>query len=438
MEAIPPEVLRYADFGKTTPLTSPFSSAERAILDAINQKIGARESLADVIDYLATATRDISPCDRVSVAFLEEPGQRIISHYTRAFYEPVILQKGYAEDIAGSSLRTVLARGTPRIINDLEQYHVLRPDSRSTRILLREGVRSSMTCPLRVDDRIVGLLFRSARQLKAYDDHQVLLHLAVAEHLSQIVEKTYRIEQLAEANRAYFEMLGFVTHELKSPLGSMLTDANLILDGYLGDVAPPQRDRIDRMVNKGHYLLGLIGDYLNLARVETGQFQADLHSDVDFVGDIVATAIDIVAPQLEAKNMRLTRHIAPDLPPAQLDPQLVKIVLVNLLGNAAKYGQAGGEIRITVKHDGSRLTVSVWNEGEGFPDSERPRLFRRFSRLQTPELKKEKGTGVGLYTSWRIIQLHGGRIHADSKHKHWAEFRFEIPQPLIWPTDSTE
>ena len=77
------------------------------------------------------------------------------------------------------------------------------------------------------------------------------------------------------------------------------------------------------------------------------------------------------------------------------------------------------------------FTVSVWNEGPGFPPESRGELFRKFSRLQTPETRDRTGTGVGLYTAWRIVHLHGGRMEAASQEGAWAEFSLEIPQPLI-------
>ena len=89
-----------------------------------------------------------------------------------------------------------------------------------------------------------------------------------------------------------------------------------------------------------------------------------------------------------------------------------------------------GEIRLRVEQPEQRLKVLVWNEGPGFRLSEQSRLFRKFSRLTTPELLQQKGGGVALYTAWRIIQLHRGRLGAKSEHGKWAEFYFEIPQPL--------
>jgi signal transduction histidine kinase len=115
------------------------------------------------------------------------------------------------------------------------------------------------------------------------------------------------------------------------------------------------------------------------------------------------------------------------------DADLLKIVVINLLSNAAKYGFQQGRIELSVELTDGILRFSVFNEGPGWPESEQPRLFKKFTRLQTEELQRRKGTGVGLYTCWRIARLHGGRIFAESKHGEWARFTCEIPQPLAQP-----
>ena len=113
----------------------------------------------------------------------------------------------------------------------------------------------------------------------------------------------------------------------------------------------------------------------------------------------------------------------------ECDPGLMGIVFINLLGNAVKYGREGGRIELSLE-DGSSLRASLTNEGPGFPENERNLLFRKFSRLPSPELMTRKGSGVGLYTTWWIVNRHGGRIWADSEPGRWARFSFEIPQPL--------
>jgi signal transduction histidine kinase len=432
MQEIPP-VLRFLDPPSGGPRAEDFSKAERAVLDTVNQKVAASPTLDDLMDFIFEAVVTIYPCDRIGLSFLEDEGRRVTAHWCRAAYGPVLLQKGYSEDISQSSLRTVLESNQPRIIYDLEDYSKKRPGSHSSAILVREGVRSSLTCNLSVEGKTFGLLFLSSRTSNSYTPHHVWLWLAIAERIGQAVEKAWRIEQLTAANQAYGEMLGFVSHELKSPLASMIMDARVLADGYLGAMDPKQIDKLERLMKKGEFLLDLVREYLDLARMEGGEMP--LHPrEARPLEDLLEPAIEMVSSQLEEKQQRLER-IGEDAEPVECDPELMKIVLVNLLSNASKYGNQGGLIRVEYGRDKTGFSFSVYNEGPGFPTEERPRLFRKFSRLQAPKLIAQKGTGVGLYTAWRIVRMHGGTIDATSAQGEWAEFSVTIPQPIT--TDPT-
>ena len=422
---------RFFDLYREPVGITPLTSDEREVLRMVNQRVSALPTLDDVIDLLFERTAAIFPFDRIGLSFVEEDGRRVVSRYVRAGYDGVLLAKGYSEDLRDSSLERVLRQGTPRIIDDLEAYVAEHPGSRSSRLLLREGVRSSLTCPLIVEGRIVGFMFRSSRRPHAYTQHHVELQMALTERLSQAVEKAWRIEQLTAANRNYLEMLGFVSHELKNPVASMVTDARLLADGYLGPVEDRQKVKLERLITKGEYLLDLVREYLDLARVEGGELQVTMRCGVAFVEKVVEPAIELVRAQIDAAGMVLTTDL-PDAPFAvDCDPSLLTIVLVNLLSNAVRYGKSGGALRLTVAPDAEHyLRVTVWNEGPGFSRAERGRLFRKFSRLHTPTADQRRGTGLGLYNSWRIVQLHRGHIRADAQAGAWAEFAFEIPQPL--------
>jgi signal transduction histidine kinase len=202
----------------------------------------------------------------------------------------------------------------------------------------------------------------------------------------------------------------------------------------LGDLTDVQLSKLGGMARKGRYLLGLVNEYLDLARVESGELRLDPTSRVNVNEQVIGEALALVAPQLEAHQVQLVTELphAP-LPLICCDATLLRIVLVNLLDNAVKYGNEDGTIRLKAEVTPARqdspakLKISVWNLGPGFSQAEKDKLFRRFSRLDDPALKGRRGTGVGLYSAWRIIQLHKGRISADSKHGEWAEFSFEIP-----------
>jgi signal transduction histidine kinase len=427
-----PHILEYIEPGSLDIGRDQFATHELAALDAVNQQVASGASLSGMMDFLFVATRNLFPCDRIGLAFLEDDGQRVAARWARATYSPLVLGEGYAEDLRGSSLEAIITQGRIRIIHDLAQYLERKPISRSSRLLVEEGVRASMTCPLSVEGRRVGFLFRSSRQSGVYSTHEVKLHLALAERLSQAVEKGWRIDRLTAANQAYLELLGFVSHELKSPLSSIIMDGGVLMGDYLGELQAPQRAKVASMVSKAKHLLGLVRDYLDLARLEEDGMQPRFQ-ETPLLSGLLEPVLEIVQPVIDSRNMNLQVQTPSPPLPVECDPDLIKIVLVNLLSNAAKYGAEGGQIRLEFKQSPSKFSAAVRNDGAGFPPEQRERLFRKFSRLEVPALRDRPGTGVGLYTAWRIVQMHHGRIEADSEPGEWAEFRFEIPQQQAGP-----
>ncbi len=311
----PPTTAHFVDPFRDKQALTPITGEERTILRTVNQKIAARPSLRAIVDYLFENTQALIPCDRIGLAFVDERGERVTSYYNRADYEPLYIDKDYSEALRQTSLSEVLRTGQPRIIGNLELYLEAHPRSRSTRRLVQEGVRSNLACPLSVEGRIVGFIFRSSRRTHAYRPHHIELQMAISERLSQAVEKAWRIEQLEEVNHAYTQMLAFVSHELKSPVASMVTDAELMSQGYLGDLTDVQLTKLEGMARKGRYLLGLVNEYLDLARVESGELTLDPTSRVNVNEQVIGEALELVAPQIEARR-RAARHRAAARAPA--------------------------------------------------------------------------------------------------------------------------
>ncbi len=403
------------------------SADQRGIIDDINRRVAISNNIAELVDFVFARLPGCMPCERIGIAFVEEQGWRLVSNHHVASYAPLFLIKDFAQDLRGSSLEAVIRQGQPRILNDLETYLAEHPESVSTRLIVREGVKASLTCPLIVEGRPIGAIFFSTRQKNAYLPEHVALTQAIAERLSQAAEKAYRIEQLEKANHAYMEMLGFVAHELKNPVASMITNARLITDGYLGDIAAEQRDKLERIVVQGEHLLGLIGDYLNLARIESAGNTDHFALIEDFAGQIVTPALELLAEQVAERRVRIETEFPEHCRNVYGDSALLRIVVSNLISNGIKYGNEGGRVRITLKQEDRHTEFSVWNEGPGFPPEKQSQLFRRFSRINTPELMSRKGTGIGLYTCWKVVQLHAGHIRAESKPGEWARFSFRIP-----------
>ena len=119
------------------------SSLEQEIVEKINQKIADHSSLEEIITFVFQTMGPIRASDRFSLAFFEEEGRRLVSHHAEANYKSIRIGKGWADDVTGSSLKELIDGNRARIINDLETYVRVHPHSRSTKVILREGIRSS-------------------------------------------------------------------------------------------------------------------------------------------------------------------------------------------------------------------------------------------------------------------------------------------------------
>ena len=407
---------------------APLDAGARAVLERINRQIGsAGYSPHDILAFVFNESRSLFQCNRLALAFLTDGDERIKSYSVVADYEPLRLKSGYSEEIQNSSLEFVLKNRCPRIIHDLSVYLKRHPTSRSTKLMLHEGIRSSMTCPLSLDNRIVGLFFRSSIHPHIYNLNHIRFHLAIAERMSQVIEKVYRIEQLTTAMKNYDEMLGFISHEIKSPIATTIMESKLMLSDYLGELSPGVRERLERIVGRNERLLEMIRDYLDISRLEGGELRVNLTKNVDIAFLVIKPIIDIMRSDAEQKRIGIIQKLPEKKVLAEIDPDLIRIVLANLISNAIKYGNEDSEILVELESSSDGFRIIVTNEGPGFPKTEIPNLFKKYSRLQTPELIRQKGTGLGLYTVWRIVKLHRGHIYAESEQGSWARFTIDIP-----------
>lgn len=170
-------------------------------LAKVTQKINAGMTLDEVLRFVFDSFREELPYDRIGLALLEADGRIARSRWVSDDDTGAQLHEGYSAPIDGSSLGTILQRGEPRIINDLEAYLREHPFSESTRRIVEDGIRSNLTCPLIVQGKPVGFLFFSSRQPNTYRDVHQTLFMRIASQLSVIVEKSRIYQELVQTNR---------------------------------------------------------------------------------------------------------------------------------------------------------------------------------------------------------------------------------------------
>ena len=250
------------------------------------------------------------------------------------------------------------------------------------------------------------------------------------------LQRAYRASE--ERNRAYLETLGFVTHELKSPLASIVFALGSLRERILGPLTAEQEALVRAAANSADFLNDTIANYLNLSRIEEGGLRLRL-AEVAYAQDVIAPVLHRLGELASERRMRVVSTVG-DAVRGTCDAGLMSSVFQNLLSNAIKYGFEGGLIRISCATTGAadELRFSVWNEGPGFEPHAGERLFQKFTRLGRQGADTRSGTGLGLFVSRKIIERHGGRIWATSKAGAWAEFVFVIPTAPAVGDDGVE
>ncbi len=226
-----------------------------------------------------------------------------------------------------------------------------------------------------------------------------------------------------KANRAKSDFLSSMSHDLRTPLNAILGFAQLI-DGGSQPLTPSQKQRLNHILKAGWYLLALIDDILDLAKIESGTLSLSL--ETVSLTPIMQTCLALVEHQALQSGIIVTFH--PQETPCfvQADPTRLKQALINLLSNAIKYNRPAGTVvvRCTERPLG-RIRISVKDTGAGLPPEKLAQLFQPFNRLGQ-EANAVNGTGIGLVVCKRIVELMGGTIGVESTVGVGSEFWIDL------------
>lgn len=328
--------------------------------------------------------------------------------------------------LEGSVAGWVFSRSQPLIIQDV------KADRRHFKVVDRvtkHETRSLAAVPLIVRGETVGVLEALNKRDDAHyteEDLTILMTLgAIAAQAMRNVhlERKVRVAriELAELERLKTDFIAIASHELRTPLGLILGHATFLRE-FIGKEHEPQLDTIIKNASRLKEIVESLSDVDNV-QAGVARIRSHMVSLAKIVEDVVLTFQD----EAESKNITLTWDTGNSPCFVEADGMKINIALSNLVKNAIQFTEPGGKAHIAVAEDSGYMKVSVSDTGIGIPARELPKVFDRFYQVETHLTRTHGGMGLGLAVAKSMIELHGGRIWAESEEGKGSTLTFLLP-----------
>jgi signal transduction histidine kinase/PAS domain-containing protein len=329
--------------------------------------------------------------------------------------------------------RSLVARAARQhhavIINDVQNEPGFLPN-----VLLPE-TRAEMAMPMIVGDNFLGVFDIQSSNVNGFSEEDASIYstltaqVAVALQNARLyMEQAATVTQLRELDRLKSSFLANMSHELRTPLNSILGFTDVMLEELDGPLTPNMDNDLKLIQKNGKHLLHLINDVLDMAKIESGKM--NLIIEKFNLNETIEDVMSLTSSLAHEKSVALSMDVASDQNVfIRADHTRLRQVLINLVNNGIKFTEKGG-VSVRVTHQGNDVLIAVKDTGLGIPTDHLDSVFQEFTQVDTTTTRKAGGTGLGLPISRRLIEMHGGKLWAESSGQNGEGSTFNILLPV--------
>ena len=422
------------------------------------QAVTSTLNLDDVLRSIVILAAQVMGVSTCVLMLLDEKGEELICRAQIGLPEEWVRYERHRVGVGLSGL--VASQGRPLSVLDMAS------DSRYVHqdMARKYGFLSYLGVPVKAKERLIGVLSILTKRARSFIEDEIGLLSTFADQAAIAIENARLFEselnllreiqerrRLEEISRIRSEFIAHVSHELRTPLNAIIGFSELLQDKTFGELNERQSRYIHNIYESGRHLLSVINDILDISKVEAGKIE--LHPERFSLTEALDAALRIVQPQARKKGLSLELEVDPSLSVIKADPVRFKQIMYNLLSNAVKFTPEGGQVRIAAHLvHGSQFTVDgklekirepstvnrerlqdfveilVSDTGIGINPEDQGKLFKEFVQIDSPYARKYKGTGLGLALTKRLVEMHQGKIWAESGGEGMgSKFTFILP-----------
>jgi signal transduction histidine kinase len=270
------------------------------------------------------------------------------------------------------------------------------------------------------DEIAIGL--ENILQYEQINDFNVVLKQNIKDATGELRASNRKLQRLDESKDEFISM---ASHQLRTPLTSIKGYISMVLDGDMGEITPQQRKVLEEAFASSQRMVYLIGDFLNVSRIQTGKFMLE-KSQVQ-LAHIIKDEIEQLKDTAAARHIKLAYTAPEHFPILELDENKIRQVMMNFIDNAIYYSPPDTTITVSIVKRQSDITFKVEDQGIGVPKEEQHQLFTKFYRASNARKQRPDGTGIGLFMAKKVIVAHGGSIIFETREGKGSTFGFRLP-----------
>jgi PAS domain S-box-containing protein len=365
-------------------------------------------SLEDLLRELLGRLCGVLGCDVASILLLSDDGTHLVVRASHGTDDDA----GTVVDLGRGVVGRVAATQRAVIIDDLASVELDNPHLRA------RGLSSLLGVPLLVDGRVIGVVHIATRAARSFTDEETRLLMLAADRMALAIDhaRLYEAERAARteaerANRSKDQFIATLSHELRTPLQAMLGWLRMLRSGRLE--ARQAARALETVERNTQAQSQLINDLLDVSRIVSGKLGMDMRP-VD-AGGVVGAALEAVRPMAEGAGVRLGVRLPETMVMVSADPDRLQQIVWNLLSNAIKFTPAGGAVDLSLEASSTEAVIRVRDTGRGIAPELLPEIFERFRQADGTTTRAHGGLGLGLAIVRHLVDLHHGRIEAESE-----------------------